>query len=51
MPATESALDAIGRLADSGADHGVFQPVHGREERQIALFGEYVVPAVAGRGA
>jgi 5,10-methylenetetrahydromethanopterin reductase len=47
----QDCLDAIGRLADSGADHVVFQPVHGQEERQIALFGEHVVPAVAGRRA
>lgn len=43
----QDCLDAIALLADSGADHVVFQPVHGQEERQIALFGEHVVPAVA----
>jgi alkanesulfonate monooxygenase SsuD/methylene tetrahydromethanopterin reductase-like flavin-dependent oxidoreductase (luciferase family) len=45
----QDCLDAIGLLFDSGADHVVFQPVPGQEERQIALFGEHVVPAVAAR--
>jgi alkanesulfonate monooxygenase SsuD/methylene tetrahydromethanopterin reductase-like flavin-dependent oxidoreductase (luciferase family) len=40
----EACRDALHRLVDAGADHVVLQPVHGREEEQIALFGKYLVP-------
>ncbi|MGH3637952.1 MAG: LLM class flavin-dependent oxidoreductase, partial [Mycobacterium sp.] len=43
----KSCLESLRHLAESGADHVVLQPVSGREEEQIALFGRHVIPHLA----
>jgi 5,10-methylenetetrahydromethanopterin reductase len=42
----KACLESIARLEDAGADHVVVQPIRGREEDQIALFGAHVLPHV-----
>lgn len=42
----KACLESLARLVDAGADHVVLQPVRGREEEQIALFGAHVLPHV-----
>jgi alkanesulfonate monooxygenase SsuD/methylene tetrahydromethanopterin reductase-like flavin-dependent oxidoreductase (luciferase family) len=43
----DGCREALQRLVAAGADHVVLQPVSGREEEQIALFGRYVIPHFA----
>jgi len=44
-----SCLESLDRLVAGGADHVVLQPVRGREEDQIALFGAHVLPQLMAR--